>query len=105
MTVTLIKTNHDAAHTSYTFDLTADSYYPTPTSEYTDSPTDIMTITVHLELEPDRDFESDIRCESDCDIITGPYFWLHEYFGLHACLSHISESAQTEILAQINATL
>jgi hypothetical protein len=105
MTVLLTKINRESDFTSYTFDITADSFYPSPTSEYTDSPSDVYSITVHLELEPGRDFDNDITCESDCDIASAPYFWFHDYFGFHACLSHVSESAQTEILAQINATL
>jgi len=102
--IKLDKINHDASHTSYTFDLTADVYYPAPLSDYDAEPSDIYTITVHLELESDRNFENDINCES-CDKASAPYFWFHDYFGAHSCFSHLPDTTQTEMLAQINATL
>lgn len=105
--IKLDKINRDAAHTYYTFDITADAYYDAPLSEYLSAdelPTDIYTITVHLELEPDRNFDNDIVCES-CDQASAPYFWFHDYFGAHHCFSHLPDSTKTEILAQINATL
>jgi len=102
--IKLEKINRDADHTSYTFDLTADAYYPAPFSDYHDDPTDIYTITVHLELEPDRDLSGDILCEN-CENTSAPYFWTHDYFGSHSCFSHLPESTRTEILAQINAAL
>lgn len=104
MTITLDKINRDATDISYTFDITADSFFPAPLSDYDAEPSDIYTITVHLELESDRDFDNDIVCES-CDQASAPYFWFHDYFGAHSCLSHLPELTQTEIFAQINATL
>ena len=99
--IQLTKINNDADHTSYEFDLSADTYYVTsddmPLSEFCDDPNQIVTITVHLELEPDRDFSGDIVCES-CETPSAPYYWLHEYYGLHSCLSHLLPATQTEIL-------
>ena len=105
--IKLDKINHDADHTSYTFDLTADVYYPAPLSDYLSdyqNATDVYTITVHLELEPGRDLSGDILCEN-CENTSAPYFWFHDYFGSHSCFSHLPESTQTEMLTQINATL
>jgi hypothetical protein len=106
--IKLDKINHDAApHVYYTFDITADAYWPAPLSEYLSehqNADDIYTISVHLELEPGRNFSGDILCES-CDDTSAPYFWFHDYFGAHHCFSHLPESTQTEILAQINAAL
>jgi len=105
--IKLDKINHDASHTSYTFDLTADVYYPAPLSDYLSdyqNATDVYTITVHLELEPDRDLSGDILCEN-CENTSAPYFWFHDYFGSHSCFSHLPDTTQTEMLAQINATL
>ena len=85
----------DAESASYTFDLTADVYYTVNSLELNDTdPAEIFTITVYL--APD----SEIICEN-CDTISAPYFWLHQYYGLHSCFSHLPESTQTEILAQI----
>lgn len=98
--MSLIKLNQKNKNNSYEFDLSADAYYPADILVDNEIDTnDIYTISVFLEL--DADDADDIVCENDCEKISAPFFWLHEYYGLHSCLSHLPASTQTEILNQI----
>lgn len=100
MLVQLDKINKFDEYTSYTFDLSPDAYYPAPVTDYCDDLDQIFTITVFLELEPERNFDTDIVCEN-CENTSAPYFWFHDYFGMHSCLSHLPLETQTQILAAI----